>query len=219
MTKRFHKIMAPVLVCSLGMVLAGCSRDLVDNRSLYSVKQPVIERQSFTLDLAASADGLPIAEQKRLADWFASLSVGFGDRIAVDDAADSAAIRDHVSMIAGRHGLLVQDGAPITQGFIAPGNIRVIITRSHAHVPGCPDWSNQFRTTLANSQSPGFGCATNSNMAAMIADPEHLLEGAKGSGETMAMTSTRAIEAYRKLPPSASEGLPEISSQNIGGGN
>lgn len=217
MTRRFTRLAAPVVVLSLG--LAACSHDAAINTSLYSTKEPVVERQSFTLDLAASADGLSIAEQKRLSEWFGALGLGYGDRIALDDAIQSAAVRDQVATIAGHHGLLLQEGPPVTQGFVSPGHVRVAITRSHAHVPGCPDWSNQYRTTLTNLQSPGFGCAVNSNLAAMVADPEHLLEGAKSSGETLVMTSNRAIDAYRKLPPSASEGLPAISTNQNTGGN
>ena len=52
----------------------------------------------------------------------------------------------------------------------------------------------------------------------MIADPEHLLHGAEGSGETVVMSSTKAIETYRAAEPTGKAGLPEVSSQS-GGGN
>jgi len=38
-------------------------------------------------------------------------------------------------------------------------------------------------------------------LAAMIADPEDLLRGQRGSGETVVMSSTKAIEAYREAKP------------------
>jgi pilus assembly protein CpaD len=217
MTKSYTRIAAPVLALSLGLGLAACANDPLENRTLYSVKQPVVERENFTLDVATNANGLPIPEQQRLADWFATLNIGYGDRIAIDDAVGSAAVRDDVAQLAGRHGVLVQEGVPVTEGFIDPGNVRIVVTRSSAHVPGCPDWSDQFKTTLGNSQSDGFGCATNSNLAAMIADPEHLLEGASGTGETVVMTSNRAIDAYRQQEPTGAGGLPAVSSQGTGG--
>lgn len=212
-TRRAAPVFGPILALSLGLGLAACASDPAENRSLYSVKQPVVERENFTLDLATNATGLPIPEQRRLADWFATLAIGYGDRIAIDDAVGSAAVRDDVAAVAGRHGLMVHDGVPVTEGFIDPGKVRIVVTRSSAHVPGCPDWSDQFGTTLGNAQSDGFGCSVNSNLAAMIADPEHLLEGAKGTGETTVITSNRAIDAYRQQEPTGAGGLPAVSSQ------
>ena len=52
-----------------------------------------------------------------------------------------------------------------------PGQARVVITRSTASVPGCPDWSVKTEANYNNATSPGFGCGVNSNLAAMIANP------------------------------------------------
>lgn len=203
---------------SLGLALSACG-DVPNNRSLYSVKQPVVERSNFTLDLAAGAGGLPIPEQQRLAAWFETMDLGYGDRVSIDAPIGSDAIREDVAAIAARHGILLSDGAPVTEGFVEPGRVRVVVTRSRAHVPGCPDWSDQFASNLENATSDGYGCAVNSNLAAMVADPEHLLKGAEGTGETVVMSSTKAIQTYREQKPTGAEGLPEVSSQSSGGSN
>lgn len=206
---------ASALALSLGLGLAACGADGPQNRTLYSVKQPVVERTNFTFDVAASAGGLNITEQQRLAAWFETLDLGYGDRIAVDDAMNSAGVRDDVAALAGRYGLLLSEAAPVTEGFIDPGSARVVVTRSTASVPGCPDWSDQFGTSLGNDTADGFGCAVNSNLAAMIADPEHLLEGASGTGETTVMTSNAAIDAFREREPSGGGG--EVNAVDSGG--
>ena len=99
---------------------------------------------------------------------------------------------------------------------LQPGTVRVVITRSLAQVPGCPDWSDKFASNLENATSDGFGCAVNSNFAAMVADPEHLLRGAEGTGETVVMSSTKAIQSYRDQEPSGNTDLSSVSTQ---GGN
>lgn len=208
---------AAAIALSLGLALSACNSMTGTNRSLDSVKQPVVERSTYTLDLPASFDGLSVPEQARLADWFETMNLRYGDRIGIDDAAASPAVREDVAAIAGRYGLLVSDGAPVTEGFVAPGNVRVVVTRSRAHVPGCPDWSDQHADHSQNATSPGFGCAVNGNMAAMVADPEHLLRGAAGTGETVVMSSTKAINTYRNRPSTGAAGLPATSSQD--GGN
>ena len=214
---RSKSAVAAALALSLGFGLSACG-DTPNNRSLYSVKQPVVERNHYTLDVATGAGGLTLPEQQRLAEWFDAMNLRYGDRIAIDGAVDNDAVREDVAAIAGRYGLLLSEGAPITNGYVDPGTVRVVVTRTRAQVPGCPDWSDKFASNLDNSTSDDYGCAVNSNLAAMVADPEHLLHGAEGTGETVVMSSTKAIRTYREQEPTGKGGLPEVSSQS-GGGN
>src|SRR5690606_21124999 len=136
---RSRSALAAVFALSLGLGVSGCG-DLPNNRTLYSVKQPVVERSNFTLDLTAGAGGLAVPEQHRLADWFKTMDLGYGDRVAIDAATTSEAAREDVAAIASRYGILLSDGVPVTPGFVEPGMVRVVVTRSRAYVPGCPDW-------------------------------------------------------------------------------
>jgi pilus assembly protein CpaD len=213
---RSKSAISAAIALSLGLGLSACG-DTPNNRSLYSVKQPVVERNNFTLDLTAGAGGLSVPEQQRLAQWFEAMDLRYGDRVAIDTAIPSDAVREDVAALAGRHGLLLSEGAPVTNGFVQPGVVRVVVTRSRAYVPGCPDWSDKLNTNIENSTADGYGCAVNSNLAAMVADPEHLLHGAEGTGETVVMSSTKAIETYREAEPTGKAGLPEVSSQSAGG--
>jgi len=210
--------LAAALALSLGVTLAGCNAPgAMDNRSLYSVKQPVVSRTSYTLDVATGYDGLTVSEQQRLSGWFDAMDLRYGDRVSVEDPQVSGATRDAVARIAARHGLLLSDGAPVTEGFLQPGTARVVITRSTASVPGCPDWGKRSDANYANATSPGYGCAVNGNLAAMVANPEDLLAGQAGTGETTIMSSTKAIETYREK---ANTGAGELkASSTAGGGN
>lgn len=204
------------IAISLGLSLAACGGSGSSvNRSLYSVKQPVVERTNFSLDLRSGMGGLSVPEQRRLDAWFESLDLGYGDRVYIDDANLSPATREAVSEIAGRRGVLLSDGAPVTAGYVDPGMSRVIVARSKAYVPGCPDWSDSFSGNYSNATTADYGCAVNGNMAAMIADPEHLLNGVEGTGETTVMSSTKAIESYRGQAPTGEGGL---KTAGTGGG-
>lgn len=213
MTKPMTRAAASAIALSLGVALSACGSGTSGNASLNSVNQPVVQRANYTLDLTASSGGLTVPEQARLADWFEAMDVGYGDRIAVDDPLASAAVREDVAAVASRYGLLLNEGTPVTTGYVDPGNVRVVVTRSTAYVPDCPNWPTGSSTTLGNKASPNFGCATNSNLAAMVADPEHLLEGAKGTGETVIMSSNKAIQTYRDAEPTGAGDLTEVSSQ------
>jgi pilus assembly protein CpaD len=184
------------------------------NRSLDSLRQPVVESQNYTLDLAAGPNGLPVPEQRRLAEWFDSLDIGYGDRIGIDDSTASVPVRQDVAKVAARYSLLVSDGAPVTQGYVPAGNVRIVVTRSRASVPGCPDWTGRRPDFGVNTTAKGFGCSINGNLAAMIADPQQLLHGATGTGETVIMSSTKAIQTYREAKPSGAGGLPTVSTES-----
>jgi pilus assembly protein CpaD len=215
MTNRRHLFAAAI---ALPLVLAGCG-NVPANRSLNSVNQPLVERHNFTLDVASGTAGLPVAEQRRVADWFESLDLGYGDRIALDGPLAGGQARTDVAAIAGRYGLLLSDAAPVTPGYVQPGTVRVVVTRSRAFVPNCPDWNGHYSVTLLNATSDGYGCSVNGNIAAMVADPEHLLHGAQGTGETVVMSSSKAIATYRAQEPTGKAGLPKVSSQSGAGGS
>lgn len=209
-----HSKLAGALALSLGLALGACG-GMPTNKSLYSVNEPVVERNNYTFDVQSSQSGLSIADQQRLDGWFEALELGYGDRVSIDDPLASDAVLEAVSQLAVRHGVLLSDEAPVISGASQPGYARVIVTRSKAHVPGCPNWSATSDMNYNNGTSPNYGCATNSNLAAMIANPEDLIEGQKGTGETVIMSSSKAIETYRDAAPTGAGGL----SENATGGN
>ena len=47
----------------------------------------------------------------------------------------------------------------------------------------------------------------------MVADPEHLLHGATGTGETVVMSSSKAISSYREQKPTGEKGLKQNSTE------
>lgn len=216
MANAFNRKLVGPLAITLSLVLAGCGGHPTENRSLYSVRQPVVERTNFTLDVDVGGDGLAVSEQQRVAGWFEAMDLGYGDRIAIDDPTASPAVRNDLAKLAGRYGLLISDGSPVTAGYVDPGQARIVVTRSTAHVPGCPDWSANNEANEHNATYPGYGCAINGNLAAMVADPEDLIHGKQGTGETVVTTSTKAIRSYREQAPTGAEGLSEVAS-NEGG--
>jgi pilus assembly protein CpaD len=206
------KTAAAALALSLGAMLAGCG-GFATNASLDSVHQPVVERVNYTLDVTTGPGGLSYPEQQRLAGWFEAMDLRYGDRISVDDPLGSEPTRAAVQALAARYGLMLSDAAPTTQGYVTAGTARIVVTRSQASVPGCPDWSASSDFNPNNATSSNFGCAVNSNLAAMVADPEHLVKGAQGVSDTTVMSSNKAISAYREQKPTGSEGLKQTSTK------
>ncbi len=205
------------LVLSLAIALSACSTT-PENRSLDSVHQPVVQRNSYVFDVETlPSGGLSAAEQRRLAGWFETLSLKYGDKITIDDPLKSQATMAAVDAVAARWGLIVDHAAaPVTAGYVAAGATRIIVTRTTASVPGCPDWHQKSDFAMTNRTGSNYGCAINSNLAAMVADKEHLVKGATGSGETVVMSSTKAIDSFRKAMPTGESGLKSNGTSDGG---
>lgn len=197
MLPRFTPLLVPALL------LAGCG---TYNGGVESANQPVVQRSDYVLDLQTTGYGLAAGESQRLAGWMSAMGLRYGDRIAIDDGAAGTTGRDEVASEAGRYGLLLADRAPVTAGQIAPGTVRIVVTRMNAAVPNCPDHSRKAEYTFEASTSSNYGCATNSNLAAMVADPGDLVRGAPGSPTTDPATSAKAIGAFRSAAPSGAGG-------------
>lgn len=218
MNRSIARPLSGALALSLGLALAACG-GMASNRTVYSIKQPVVERTTMALDVTTSGGSLPISEQSRIAAWFEAMDVRYGDRISVLDPMAGRETRAAVAELAGRYGLLLSDEIPMAGGDLQPGQARVAIQRSRASVPGCPDWSESSDATLNNGVSSGYGCATNSNLAAMVADPEELIQGRKGSNDTYISTSNSTIKAYSTAVGTKVNTANAASATGSSGGN
>ena len=182
-----------------------------------AVNVPVVSRTDFAFDAAAPNGTLAPSEAARLDGWFRGLELRYGDSVYVDGGPYSEAARAQVADIAGQYGLLLSPGTPVTAGTVAPGNVRVIVSRSVASVPGCPNWEQPSQPNYNNKQLPNLGCGVNANLAAMVANPEDLVHGREGSGVGDATTASRAIGVYRTKPPTGAGELKEVNTKS--GGN
>jgi pilus assembly protein CpaD len=199
----------PLIASLLALTVSACG---TLNRGVESVHQPVVSRTNYVYDMPGS---LTSDDTTRLNDWFDSLNVGYGDRISVDAPSGALGARGEVAALAAQRGLLLDNKAPITPGEILPGNVRVIVTRSKAEVPGCPDWSRESQPDFSGSSMSNFGCATNSNLAAMVANPEDLVRGQASQGSD-SQTTTKAIRQYRTTPPTGTKGLEQQDTKEKG---
>jgi len=209
MFARFTPLLIPALL------LGGCGGS--ENGGVESSYQPVVQRNDYVLDLQTAGYSLAPGESRRLAGWMDSMRLRYGDRVSIDDGADGSTARDEVSAHAARYGLLLAESAPVTMGQIAPGTIRVIITRMAASVPSCPDGPRDNLPNYAQSTSANFGCAINANLAAMVADPGDLVRGVPGAPTSDPVTSGKAVKALRDAAPSGGGGTV-VKSAGGGGG-
>jgi pilus assembly protein CpaD len=212
-SQKTRRAAALAIALAAGLTLSACG-GMPTNRSLNSVHEPVVERSDYTFDVTTGAGGLGYGEQRRLSGWFEAMDLRYGDRLSIDDPLRSPATRNAVQALAGRYGIEVSDIAPTTAGYVNAGTARVIISRTTASVPGCPDWSARSDVNLGNATSTNYGCATNSNLAAMISNPEDLVRGANNVGNTVVMSANKAIKVYREKEATGAKELEKTATEN-----
>ena len=198
----------------LASAITACNHmpnDLPD-RGVEPVNVPVVERADYVFDAAAPGGSLPAEEAARLDGWFRGVGLGYGDTIYVDGDYSGAARAD-VARIAGQYGMLVSAGSPVTAGGVAPGTVRVVVSRARASVPNCPNWSVPAQPNYNNRTMSNFGCSVNSNLAAMVANPTDLVHGREGSGISDTTRAAKAIDLYRKTEPTGKQGLEDITTK------
>ncbi|MCJ8190189.1 CpaD family pilus assembly protein [Sphingomicrobium aestuariivivum] len=211
-------MMKKMLLAAVAMTgLSACQTAVYDGRqdaaSLNAVNVPVVAQTNYAFDVAAPGGTLPASEQARLVAWFDSLGLQYGDVVYLDGPMASSA-RGSVADLAGRYGLLLADGAPVTAGNIPASAVRVIVGRATASVPNCPNWERPSSPDYQNRSHPNFGCGVNGALAAMIANPNDLVYGREGSGVADTRTSARAVQSYRDTKPTGDGGqLEAINTQ------
>lgn len=207
-------------ILALAAAAPAGARPAAHNRGLEAEHQPVVSRTDFTLDVAGGPHGLATGEPQRLAGWFDGLVLGYGDTVTLVDPGgwrgDPAA--DAVGAVLSRYGMLLSaDGPPVSVGHPAPGTIRVVVSRAVARVDGCPDWSRGNYSGFDNATASNFGCATSQNLAAMIADPQDLIEGQHAGPAGDARISVKAVTVWRDADPTGKGPLKAESSKSSGG--
>lgn len=208
----FTRIALPLLMAP-ALLLGGCG---TYNGGVDSVYQPVVQRSDYVFDLQTAGSSLAEGEQDRLAGWMQSMKLRYGDKVSIDDGGDGSTARSQVATEAGRYGLMLSDKAPVTVGQVAPGTVRVVVTRMSASVPNCPDMSRIYQPDYSESTTSNFGCANNSNLAAMVADPADLVRGEPGAPISDQTTSMKAIGARRAAAPTGAGGTA-LKAESPGG--
>ena len=199
-------------ILALSFSIAGCAYTAADQplAGVEPVNVPVVTRTDLAYDAPMPDGTLSAAEAARLDAWFRSLQLGYGDSVHVD--ADYPGARQAIANVTGKYGLLLSDGMPVTTGTVLPGFVRVVVSRTRATVPNCPNWSVPAQPNYGNLSMSNLGCAVNANLAAMVANSEDLVRGQEG-GLADSYTATRAVDSYRKSTPTGGQTLSSANSK------
>lgn len=224
-TRRSAVALAMVALVSLGACgtqTASLTGDISAMRGPAFDKYPiqvVAEKEGLTIVVKPHVFALSQDDKNRVA-WLAESykHVGHGEIwvVAPTGSANSAASIGAAAQIAK---VMVDQGVRPTairmNSYQASASdteapVTVLFKRYHAYTDDCGNWSKSVAHAPLNATSQNLGCATHSNLAALIVDPYDLLEPEAIDPADPARRSTVFMH-YREGTPTATERIADES--------
>ncbi|MFZ0695345.1 MAG: CpaD family pilus assembly lipoprotein [Alphaproteobacteria bacterium] len=218
------------LLLALGFIgsLAACAPSL-QNSQWTEAESPkenkvLFLRETHDVRFDPGKDKLSAAELKGLDAFLAREEANPNDDITIavarapDGNGSALSARRQAAVAAylgGLHLKAIPDGETSTPA----DQVTVVIGRYVVTPPQCPDWSKPSDDDPSNTPSSNLGCATETNLGLMIADPRDLVSGKPLAGSDAEYT-TNAIQRYRqgtyKMPHDAYEQKPDNFAPGTG---
>ena len=168
-----------------------------------SPKQLEVDRAQYRHSVYFPTDGDVMAgsEQDRLIAFLRAVEPNDDDTIRVEGHADERASDLYNLDLAARRMTTVRrflhdngverlslqassfgERAPVDDGhgeraWRKNRRVDIVLERYLVTPPACPDWSRHTGVDYANKPHTNFGCATETNLGLMIADPRDLVSG------------------------------------------
>jgi pilus assembly protein CpaD len=200
-----HRMKSALLLAS-ALFLAGCSTDMAALDDQYVAdthyeRYPIkVAKAPMRLEVQTRAGGLQPTQINAISNFARSASQASVTKISVSRPSGGGAS----AAIAGQvHQLLVQGGVPaghisqLTYRGSSKGPVVISFTRAIAVTKECGDWSSDLNDSPENRQYSNFGCATQNNIAQMVADPTEF-EVPKPT--TQAYSSARSFNYHYYAP-------------------
>jgi|SRR5579859_653477 pilus assembly protein CpaD len=147
------------------------------------------------LHFAPGSAQLSPADAAKLRHLAAAGSIGAADRVTVASSGPPYVVQQRASSVSAAllpYGIVVGG----TQLADVPLNHAVVeVTRTLVTLPPCPNWSKQSQPDYANAPSSNFGCATETNLGLMVANPTDLAS-ARTLGPAAGEPAAAAVQRY-----------------------
>ncbi len=183
-------------------LIAGCASAVNGVNQAVSVEEahPIsVDSQVVTLTINASQSSPSSLDQARVRAFSdAYLRNGHGPVTVTTPSGRqnfASSVRDLMNAVG------VPTGSMAMAEYRPSGeqNPQIILSYTHyvAQASACGIWSGIKEADRRNLRTPNFGCATQNNLAAMVADPRDLIQPADtGPADTAARI--RAIRSFRE---------------------
>lgn len=195
------------LVAAIGVVamLASCAPRTTQWSPVEAPKELQVKWAEFHHSVQfGNTSSLLGKSEKRMLDRFLT-RVGRGQGVKITVTAptlNSSKLLQKREMVLANYlrqrGFSVALGQPKNSAVFKLNDVRVTVGRHIVKAPACPDWSKPAIGDEANRVTSNFGCATQTNLGLMVADPGVLLHGTDQIGPADGEALAKGIKNYRE---------------------
>lgn len=212
----------PKLLCIgiAALSVTACNSTTHKYAGVETMKRNAVEHARLTqrIDTRLENGSLSGSAKTQINAFLAISQARYGDVFSLDtgDEGDAGqAKRQAVGQYLAGHGVRLQDGEVITNSVPGEFEAVLVIDRYVVTPPSCHG-SVHTRQTPVNQASPGFGCASRSNLGIMVANPRDLIIANEFAGPN-AQTAAKAARDYRTgAPPNGPALSSPISGNQTG---
>ena len=205
-----------MLTLAGALLLGGCAK-VTDYTEAEAPKRLTLDTSTRHVDLrfvpgSAQLIAADAAQLNRLA---ATGAIGPADRVTVASSGAPYLADQRVGSVTAvllHYGIMV--GAERLSD-VPPNHAIVEVSRTLVTLPPCPNWSKRSSSDDANAPSSNFGCATETNLGLMVANPTDLASGrpAGGAAGEPAVSAMHRYLTDKVELPTANTALP-IATQS-----
>jgi pilus assembly protein CpaD len=200
-----------LLALSLALFAGACA-PVTSYTDAEAPKRLKLDTATAQLDLrfAPGTAALAPADAARLRQLAANGGIGPTDRVMIAAAGPPYLAEQRVATVSA---LLLHYGVvPIAERLaqIAPNQAVVEVGRTLVTLPACPNWSKPSSSDFGNQPSSNFGCATETNLGMMVANPGDLASGL-AVGPSAGQPAAAGVNRYlndKVVLPTANTALP-----------
>lgn len=194
--KRLGSASKKIIIAAFGvMTLAGCKHleSIEKNHAPHLIDANYRERHHIDvvkktarirLNIRPNADGLTTSQLSKVHRFMAAYNKTVQSPLTIEAPSGASNESSTIAALKEVRNVTKQYGVPVAaldlrpyfaEGEIAPP-IRMSFERNVAVGPDCPDWSQNMAKDRENVPFSNYGCATQKNLAAIIANPRDLIE-------------------------------------------
>lgn len=196
-----------IVMCSGVLVLSACSEmDMQghDPRAYYEknpIKNKVVSKtEAHTVHFVAGATRLSTNEREAFRHKVNQRSMLGTEAVVIEMAPSQMGNSERKTSLEKMMKVLGYHGTNLSfKASSAVGRDDAVIRMTFAEVvlPNCPDWRKSPNHNYSNTQHANIGCASETNLGLMVADPHDLVRGTGELPPALSERGDRVLKDYR----------------------
>lgn len=179
------------IVVAFALTIGACAHDYQSPQPYDQIQRGEVQMTRLPFTVSAEPDGtstLSGVTYASIDQFLTSIDAGYGDVAFLDAGSNVSEVRlKSLETYVIRRGI-EYGGKAVLGARPDNGNVVLYIERHKYEPASCGNWKTELSDNDQNNVSTYYGCATESTLGQMVADPRDLVSGRKNKTDSKAAT-------------------------------